>query len=112
MPFGEPLSDTAGPWKLCNRHLTMETMSLNPRTKLGLIETCLEVILVPYPPTLDAFCIKIPSNQCRNDSGCCEVFSRRGRSTSGLGQIIAVCPGDALDHADVEESGQLPGPPG
>ena len=65
--------------------------------------------LVPYHLTLDALCIKkVPSNQCRNDGGVGEAFRRGGRGTSGLGQIIAICPGDALDHPDVAQSAQLP----
>jgi hypothetical protein len=67
-----------------------------------------EIGLVPYRLTLDTICIKkIPSNQCRNDGGLGEAFRRGGRSPSGLGQVIAVCPGDALDHSDVEHAAQL-----
>ncbi len=30
-----------------------------------------------------------------------------GSSASSLGQIMAVCPGDALDHAEVQQSAQM-----
>src|SRR5208283_4133810 len=51
---------------------------------------------------------KIPSDQSRNDGGFDEPSRRCGSGTSGLGQIVAVCSGDPLDHPDVEQSAQLP----
>jgi hypothetical protein len=38
-------------------------------------------------------------------------FRRSGRGTSGLGQIIAVCPFDAFDRAEVQQPAQLPREP-
>ena len=64
--------------------------------------------LVPYRLTLDTSCTKkIPSDHLRNDCSCGEAFCCGGGGTAGLGQIVAVRPGDALDHAEVEQSAQL-----
>jgi hypothetical protein len=69
-------------------------------------------ILVTYRLTLDTFCTKkVPSAQWRNDNGRGEVFGCGGSSPSGLGQIVAVRPGDTLDHFDVQQAAQLPRQP-
>ncbi len=54
---------------------------------------------------------KILLNQCRNDGRRGETFCRGSRSSSGLGQIISVRPGNALDHAEIQQSAQVPRQP-
>ena len=55
------------------------------------------------------FLRKIPSDHSRNDGRRGEPPRRCGSGTSGLRQIVPIGSGDPLDHADIQQSAQLPG---
>ena len=54
---------------------------------------------------------KIPSNQFPNDGGLGWAFRGRCGGLPGLGELIAVGHGGALDHAKVAQSAQVPRQP-
>ena len=55
------------------------------------------------------FLRKILSDHSRNDGRRGESPRRCGSGTAGLRQIVPIGSGDPLDHADIQESTQLPG---
>ena len=68
-----------------------------------------ERIISLLSPKSCPFLRKIPSDHSRNDGRRGEPPRRCGSGTSGLRQIVPIGSGDPLDHADIQQSAQLPG---
>ena len=82
------------------------------RLRIGFLGGGLYEYTLPFVSLLSATCChflrKIPSDHSRNDGRRGEPPRRCGSGTPGLCQIVAICPGHSLDHADIEQSAELP----